>query len=79
MRVHINLDDELIRELDRRAGARGRSAYIASTLRRALEDERRWEQIASAVGSLEARGHDWDDDPAGWVASQRRSDARRVG
>ena len=79
MRVHINLDDELVRELDRKAGVRGRSAYIAATLRRALEDERRWEQIASAAGSLEATGHDWDDDPAGWVASQRRSDARRGG
>ena len=79
MRVHINLDDELVRELDRRAGTRGRSAFIAAMLQQALEDERRWEQIASAVGSLEARGHDWDDDPAGWVASQRRSDARRVG
>jgi metal-responsive CopG/Arc/MetJ family transcriptional regulator len=79
MRVHINLDDELVRELDRRAGMRGRSAYIAATLRRALEDERRWEQIASAAGSLEPASHDWDDDPAGWVDSQRRSDARRVG
>jgi metal-responsive CopG/Arc/MetJ family transcriptional regulator len=79
MRVHINLDDELVRELDRRAGARGRSAYIAATLRRALEDERRWEEITAAVGSLAATGHEWDDDPAGWVASQRRSDARRVG
>jgi metal-responsive CopG/Arc/MetJ family transcriptional regulator len=79
MRVHINLEEELVEELDRRAGARGRSAYIASTLRRALEDERRWDQIASAVGSLKAVGHDWDDDPADWVASQRRSDAHRLG
>jgi len=79
MRVHINLDADLVRELDRRAGARGRSAYIAATLRRALEDERRWEQITAAVGSLAATGHEWDEDPAGWVASQRRADARRVG
>jgi metal-responsive CopG/Arc/MetJ family transcriptional regulator len=79
MRVHINLDEELVRELDRRAGVRGRSGYIAATLRRALEDERRWEQIASAAGTLEATGHDWDGDPAAWVASQRRGDARRVG
>jgi metal-responsive CopG/Arc/MetJ family transcriptional regulator len=79
MRVHINLDDDLVRELDRRAGVRGRSGYIAATLRRALDDERRWEQIASAVGSLEGAGHEWDDDPAAWVASQRRGDPRRVG
>jgi metal-responsive CopG/Arc/MetJ family transcriptional regulator len=79
MRVHINLDEGLVRELDRRAGVRGRSAYIAATLRRALEDEHRWEQIASAVGSVETTGHDWDDDPAAWVASQRHGDARRVG
>jgi Arc/MetJ family transcription regulator len=79
MRVHINLDEELVRELDRRAGVRGRSGYIAAMLRRALEDERRWEQIASAAGSLQPAGHEWDADPADWVASQRRSDARRVG
>lgn len=72
MRVHISLDDELVRELDRRAGVRGRSAYIASALRRALDDERRWERIASAAGSIEGAGHEWDDDPAAWVASQRR-------
>ena len=69
----------LVAELDRRAGARGRSAYVAATLRRALDDERRWERVASAAGSLQAAGHDWDDDPAEWVASQRRSDVRRVG
>jgi metal-responsive CopG/Arc/MetJ family transcriptional regulator len=79
MRMHINLDDELVRELDRRAGRRGRSAYIAATLRRALDDERRWEQIASAAGAVEGSGHEWDEDPAAWVASQRRSDVRRVG
>ncbi len=79
MRVHISLDDELVREIDRRAGVRGRSTYIAAMLRTALEDEQRWEQIASAAGSLEATGHDWDDDPAAWVASQRRGDDSRVG
>jgi metal-responsive CopG/Arc/MetJ family transcriptional regulator len=79
MRVHINLDNALVRELDRRAGTRGRSAYIAATLRRALEDERRWEQISAAVGSVEATGHEWDEDPAAWVSSQRRSDAGRIG
>jgi Arc/MetJ family transcription regulator len=79
MRVHIDLDEALVRELDRRAGARGRNAYVAATLRRALEDDRRWEQIASAVGSLEAAGHEWDHDPSAWVGSQRRVGSRRAG
>jgi hypothetical protein len=79
MRLHIRLDDELVEELDSRAGSRGRSAYIEATLRRALDDERRWEQIASSVGALGGGEREWDEDPAGWVRSQRRADARRVG
>jgi hypothetical protein len=79
MRVHVHLDDELVRELDRRAGARGRSAYIAATLERALDDERRWEAIAASVGEVSDGGHEWDEDPAAWVRAQRRSDRDRVG
>lgn len=79
MRLHINLDDELVAELDSRAGARGRSAYIEAALRRALDDERRWEQITAAVGTLSDTGHEWDDDPAQWVRSQRETDPRRGG
>jgi metal-responsive CopG/Arc/MetJ family transcriptional regulator len=79
MRLSIDLDDELVRELDRRAGTGGRSDYIAATLRRALEDERSWAAIEAAVGTLEPTGHEWDDDPARWVASQRRPDGRRIG
>ena len=79
MRLHIRLDDELVGELDSRAGVRGRSAYIEATLRRALDDERRWDQIASAVGALGEGEHEWDDDPARWVRSQRALDSRRVG
>jgi metal-responsive CopG/Arc/MetJ family transcriptional regulator len=79
VRVHVNLDDDLVRELDKRAGARGRSGYITAVLRHALDSERRWEEITSAAGSWEASGHEWDEDSAAWVASQRRGDARRVG
>lgn len=79
MRLHISLDEELVGELDSRAGVRGRSAYIEATLRRALDDERRWEQIESAVGALGEADHDWDDDAAHWVRSQRAIDPGRVG
>lgn len=79
MRLHISLDDDLIAELDRRAGRGRRSAFIAQTVEQALEDERRWEEIENSLGALEDRGHDWDRDPAMWVRGERRADAGRVG
>lgn len=79
MRVHIALDDELVADLDRRVGPRRRSAFIAELIRRGLEDERRWDDIESALGALSDTGHEWDEDPAGWVRSERRRDARRTG
>jgi metal-responsive CopG/Arc/MetJ family transcriptional regulator len=79
MRLHISLRDEVVEELDRRAGLRGRSAYIARAVEAALDDDRRWDLIESAVGTLAATGHEWDDDPAEWVRAQRRADDRRVG
>jgi Arc/MetJ-type ribon-helix-helix transcriptional regulator len=79
MRLHISLADDLVAELDRRVGRRRRSAFIAQTVRRALDDERRWEDIEAALDAIADSGHDWDDDPAGWVSSQRASDLRRVG
>ena len=79
MRMHIHLDDELVAELDRRVGPRRRSAFIAGALRQALDDERRWDEIDASLGTVAAEGHEWDEDPAGWVRTQRRADPRRVG
>ena len=79
VRVHITLADHIVRELDQRVGARRRSAYIASAVEQALEDDRRWELVESALGSISDTGHEWDHDPAEWVRAQRRGDARRVG
>lgn len=79
MRLHIALDDDLVSDLDRRVGPRRRSAFIAELIRRGLDDERRWDDIEAALGALGAPGHEWDGDPAAWVRSQRRGDARRAG
>jgi Arc/MetJ-type ribon-helix-helix transcriptional regulator len=79
MRLHISLEDDLVAQLDRRVGRRRRSAFIAETLRRALEDERRWQDIEAAVAALPDSGHEWDADPSSWVRTQRRGDERRVG
>jgi len=79
MRIHITLEDELVRELDRRVGARRRSGFIAGAVRLALDDERRWDAIEEALGSIADEGHEWDDDPAAWVREGRRRDVSRVG
>jgi len=79
MRVHITLDEADIRRLDARVGSRRRSRFIAEAVRRALDDEHRWELIDSAIGAIPDDGHDWDVDPAAWVRSQRRADDERVG
>jgi len=55
MRLHITLDDNLVAELDRRAGPRRRSAFITQVIRRALEDERRWDDIEAALGAISDR------------------------
>jgi hypothetical protein len=79
MRVHVYLDDDLVAAIDKRVGERGRSGFIAESVREALENEERWALIRSAMGSIKDAGHDWDDDPAAWVRAQRRGDRRRVG
>ncbi|HEV2713287.1 MAG TPA: hypothetical protein VGU26_09330 [Gaiellaceae bacterium] len=77
--MHITLRDDLVRELDRRVGARRRSAYIARAVEQALDDDHRWELLDSALGTIADAGHEWDEDAGGWVREQRRADARRVG
>lgn len=79
VRLHINLDEVLVARLDRRVGRRKRSAFIAETVRRALEDQRRWDEILASLGKISDARHEWDANPASWVRHQRRVDARRVG
>ena len=77
MRLHISLDERLVAQLDRTIGRRERSAFVAETVRRALDDECRWDDIVTSLGKIAAKGHEWDADPATWVRQQRRGDARR--
>lgn len=79
MRIHVHIDDDLLARLDEHVSPRGRSRFIEQALRDALESRERWSLIRSAFGSIEAEGHEWDDDPAAWVAAERYADPRRVG
>jgi Arc/MetJ-type ribon-helix-helix transcriptional regulator len=79
MRVHISLDDELVRDLDKLVGPRQRSAFIVAAVREALDQQQRLELLESAIGSISDEGHEWDPDPGEWVRAQRRADPHRVG
>jgi Arc/MetJ family transcription regulator len=74
MRLHITLADDVVEEVDRRVGPRRRSAFIGLAVSQALEDDARWGSIESAIGSIDDRRHEWDEDPSGWAHAQRRSD-----
>lgn len=78
VRLHITLDADLVAELDRRVGARGRSSYIAAAVRRALSDAHRWALVESSIGAISKTGHAWDRDPRHWVRAQRRASSRRA-
>lgn len=79
MRVHMVMDDELVRRVDAVAGERGRTGWIVKVITVALDAEERWKMIESAIGSIPDTGHEWDEDPAAWVRAQRRADPRAVG
>jgi metal-responsive CopG/Arc/MetJ family transcriptional regulator len=79
MRVHVILDDDLVRQLDELTGPRGRSPFIAEAVRQAVDRERRWRALKRSAGAIADHGHEWDEDPAAWVHAQRRADPRRVG
>ncbi|MDN5856773.1 MAG: ribbon-helix-helix domain-containing protein [Actinomycetia bacterium] len=79
MRVHIELDDDLLAKIDDLAGHRGRSAFVRSAVERAVAQEVRWANLESAAGALRDGQHDWDADPAAWVRAQRHADERRAG
>jgi len=79
MRMHIELDDDLVQRIDAVAGSRGRSLFVRKAVEQLLEQEMRWTLIRSVVGSIADRGHEWDTDAAEWVRDQRHGDPRRVG
>ena len=79
MRMHIELNDDLVSKVDAVTGPRGRSAFVRRAIEAALEQEHRWRALQSAAGSIPDKGHEWDADPGRWVRDQRRGDTRRAG
>ncbi len=79
MRMHIEIDDVIVAEMDAVAGPRRRSAFVRDAVLAAVERQRRAIRLRAAAGILRDSQHAWDDDPAAWVSRQRSGDPRRVG
>jgi Arc/MetJ family transcription regulator len=79
MRMHIELDDDLVAKVDLISGPRGRSNFVRTAIERAVEQSQRWNALDSAAAVIEDSGHAWDPDPARWVRDQRHADQRRAG
>ena len=80
MRMHLEIDDALVAEIDDLAGPRGRSAFVREAVRDAVDRRRREYRIRRSAGLVRDGGHEWDGDPADWVRRQRAGDPkRRVG
>ena len=79
MRMHIDLDPELVKRIDETAGERGRSRFVREAILLELDRRSRSDSIRKAFGSIMREGHVWDADPVDWVHSQRRADSERTG
>jgi Arc/MetJ family transcription regulator len=79
MRLHIELDNELVAQIDQLSGPRSRSAFVRSAIESALRQEIRWSELEAAAGAIADQDHDWDADPGVWVRQQRQAREFRKG
>ena len=77
MRMHIEIADVIVAEIDAVAGPRCRSAFVRDAVLAAVKRQRRAIRLRAAAGMLRDSQHAWDDDPAAWVSRQRSGDPQR--
>jgi metal-responsive CopG/Arc/MetJ family transcriptional regulator len=74
VRTNLFLPKELVEEVDRYAGARGRSRYVADALRAKLKRDRLKEAIESTAGVLRPEDYpEWStsEQVVEWVRARR--------
>jgi hypothetical protein len=75
-RTHVVMSDEVIGEIDRRVGARGRSRFLEEAAREKLARLELEEALHATKGIARGKRYDhWRDRPstAAWVRRGRRS------
>jgi hypothetical protein len=79
VRTHVLLPASLVEEVDRRAGARKRSEFIAAAIEQELHRRRLLEAYDAFAGSMDdvaVPGWETHDSTVEWVRAQRRSTSR---
>ena len=74
VRTNLLLPEDLVREVDRIAGPRGRSRYLTDALRRQIKRDRMKEAIDATAGALDpAKYPQWatSDKVVEWVRALR--------
>lgn len=74
MRLHINLDEHLARQIDELAGPRGRSRYIREAIEAKVDVDRRIAARRRFIGSIP------DFAPwmtADWISENRKREGRQ--
>jgi len=80
MRAHVVLPDDLVEEMDRMVGKRGRSRFVAEAVRERLRREKLLKAIQEGSGILDPRRHpEWStpEKVAEWVRALRRTPSVR--
>lgn len=72
MRLHINLDDDLAREIDEFAGPRGRSRYIREAIAAKVDVDRRIAARRRFFGSIPDFAH-WMTPE--WISENRKRES----
>ena len=79
VRTHVLLPASLLQEVDRRAGARRRSEFIAAAVTQELHRQQLLEAYDAFAGSMEdveVPGWETHDSTVEWVRAQRRPMSR---
>lgn len=71
MRLHLNVDSELLDEVDALAGPRGRSRFIRDAIETRVEAERSRAALFEAFGAAPTFGDHLGED---WIREGRRRD-----
>ena len=80
MRMHVNMPERLVEEVDALVGTRRRSQFVAEAVAEKVMQLKLLRSAEAAIGSLkhmDTPGWETNESTAAWVRSLRRADLNR--